>query len=165
MKKVAVIMGSASDMPVAREALNTLADFGVPTSARVLSAHRTPDETAAFARSASQEGYGVLIALAGKAAHLAGVLAAHTRLPVIGVPVSTSGLGGLDALLSTAQMPKGVPVASVAIDGAANAALLAIRILALEDGALAEQLDQFAQTLAEKTARADAAMQKEMEHL
>jgi 5-(carboxyamino)imidazole ribonucleotide mutase len=131
----------------------------------VLSAHRSPDETAAFARAAEETGCGVLIAIAGKAAHLAGVLASHTRLPVIGVPVSGKDLGGIDALLSTAQMPKGVPVAAVAIDGAANAALLAVRILALEDGDLAQKLVNYARTLAEKTAEADAALQKEMEDL
>lgn len=165
MKKVAVVMGSASDLPVAKEALKTLAEFGVPSCARVLSAHRSPDETAAFARAAEETGCGVLIAIAGKAAHLAGVLASHTRLPVIGVPVSGKDLGGIDALLSTAQMPKGVPVAAVAIDGAANAALLAVRILALEDGDLAQKLVNYARTLAEKTAEADAALQKEMEDL
>lgn len=165
MKKVAVVMGSASDASLAKEALKILSRFGVPYTARVLSAHRSPDEAAAFAKRAEAEGYGAIIALAGKAAHLAGVLAAHTILPVIGVPVSAKDLGGLDALLSTAQMPSGVPVASVAIDGAANAALLAIRILALGDESLAEQLKNHALTLAAKTAEADAALQKEIEAL
>ncbi len=164
MKKAAVVMGSASDLPLAKEALKTLEEFGVPTIARVLSAHRTPEEAADFARSAEDEGYGALIAIAGKAAHLAGVLASYTRLPVIGVPVSGRDLGGLDALLSTVQMPRGVPVAAVAIDGASNAALLAVRILALEDETLARQLEKYARTLAEKTAEADAALQKELEN-
>ena len=132
---------------------------------RVLSAHRSPEETAAFAKSAAAEGYGVIIAIAGKAAHLAGVVAAETSLPVIGVPVRSGDLGGLDALLSTAQMPKGVPVACVAIDGAANAALLAIRILALSNEALTLQLNQYRCALAAKTAEADAALQKEIDAL
>lgn len=163
MKKVAIVMGSASDSPLAKEAAKTLAGFGVPYAARVLSAHRSPVQAAQFAASAAAEGYGVVIAIAGKAAHLAGVLASHTRLPVIGVPASSKDLGGLDALLSTAQMPKGVPVASVAIDGANNAALLAVRILALGDDDLARQLEDHARALAEKTAEADAALQQELQ--
>lgn len=165
MKKVAVVMGSASDLPLAKEALKTLAAFDIPAIARVLSAHRTPDEAAAFAKTAEAEGFGVIIALAGKAAHLAGAMAAHSLLPVIGVPVCGKDLGGLDALLSTAQMPKGVPVATVAIDGAANAALLAVRILALSDETLNQKLKQYAQKLAEQSADADAALQKEIEQL
>jgi 5-(carboxyamino)imidazole ribonucleotide mutase len=165
MEKVAVILGSASDLPVAKEALNTLAEFGVPALARVLSAHRTPDEVAAFARSASDEGYGVLIAFAGKAAHLAGALAAHSLLPVIGVPVSAKDLGGLDALLSTVQMPKGVPVATVSIDGAVNAALLAIRILAVNDLNLKKKLADYVRDSKVKAAQADAKVQKEIEVL
>lgn len=163
MKKVAVILGSASDLPVAREALDTLREFGVPAAARVLSAHRTPEEAAAFAHAAAAQGYGAIIALAGKAAHLAGFLAAHTVLPVVGVPISSRDLGGLDALLSTAQMPKGVPVATVAIDGAANAALLAVRMLALGDEALSAKLARHAQAMREKAAEADSALQKEFE--
>jgi len=165
VKKVAVVMGSASDLPLAKEALKTLAAFDIPAVARVLSAHRTPDEAAAFAKTAEVEGFGVIIALAGKAAHLAGAMAAHSLLPVIGVPVYGKDLGGLDALLSTAQMPKGVPVATVAIDGAANAALLAVRILALSDETLAAKLREYAQRLAEQSAEADAALQKEIEKL
>ena len=165
MKKVAVVMGSASDLPLAKDALKTLASFDIPVVARVLSAHRTPDEAAAFAKGAEAEGFGVIIALAGKAAHLAGAMAAHSLLPVIGVPVSGKDLGGLDALLSTAQMPKGVPVATVAIDGAANAALLAVRILALSDETLNQKLKQYATKLAEQSAEADAAIQKEIEQL
>ncbi|MDP3448336.1 MAG: 5-(carboxyamino)imidazole ribonucleotide mutase [Eubacteriales bacterium] len=165
MRKVAVVMGSASDLPLAKDALKTLDSFDIPAAARVLSAHRTPEEAAAFAKSAEAEGYGAIIALAGKAAHLAGAMAAHSLLPVIGVPVSGKDLGGLDALLSTAQMPKGVPVACVAIDGAINAALLAVRILALSDEALQQKLKQYVQKLAEQSAEADAALQKELEQL
>ena len=165
MKKAAVVMGSASDLPLAKEAIKTLAAFGVPHLARVLSAHRTPDEAAAFAKGAEAEEIGVIIAFAGKAAHLAGAMAANSIVPVIGVPVCGKDLGGLDALLSTAQMPSGIPVASVAIDGATNAALLAIRFLALEDEALAELLQNHARALTAKTAEADAALQKEIEGL
>lgn len=163
MKKVAVVMGSASDLPLAKEALQMLKEFGVPACARVLSAHRSPEETAAFARSAEAEGFGAIVALAGKAAHLAGVLASQTCLPVIGVPVRSGDLGGMDALLSTVQMPKGIPVATVAIDGAANAALLAVRILALEEKELADKLKEYARALTEKTVQADMALQKEIE--
>lgn len=123
MKKVAVIMGSDSDFPVMKNAVKSLKDMGIPVEAHVLSAHRTPAEAGAFASSARQNGFGVIIAAAGKAAHLAGVLAGHTTLPVIGVPMKASVLDGMDALLATVQMPKGVPVATVAIDGADNAAL------------------------------------------
>lgn len=165
MKKVAVVMGSASDLTLAKEALKTLAAFDVPHVARILSAHRTPDEAAAFAKGAEAEGIGAIIAFAGKAAHLAGAMAAHSIVPVIGVPVCGKDLGGLDALLSTAQMPKGVPVASVAIDGAVNAALLAVRILALSDEELNRKLKQYVQKLAEQSAEADAEIQKEMEQL
>lgn len=165
MKKVAVVMGSASDLPLAKEAVKTLVAFGVPYVVRVLSAHRTPEEAAAFAKAAEAEDFGVIIALAGKAAHLAGAMAAHSLLPVVGVPVCGRDLGGLDALLSTAQMPKGVPVATVAIDGAANAALLAVRILALSDEELNQKLKHYAQKLAEQSAEADAALQKEIELL
>lgn len=140
MKKVAVIMGSDSDLPVVGKAIDKLKSFGVPVEAHVMSAHRTPAAAAAFASSAAREGFGVIIAAAGKAAHLAGVLAAHTVLPVIGIPVKSSTLDGLDALLSTVQMPSGIPVATVAIDGAENAALLAAQILALSDGALQQKL-------------------------
>ena len=162
MKKVAIVMGSGSDAPLAKDAIAVLQEFGVPFSARVLSAHRTPDEAAAFAKSAEAEGFGAIVALAGKAAHLAGAMAAHSLLPVIGVPVGGRDLGGMDALLSTAQMPKGIPVATVAIDGAANAALLAVRILALSDEALNQKLKEYARKLAEKSAEADAALQKEI---
>ena len=138
-KKVAVIMGSDSDLPVVGKAIDTLKALGIPVEAHVMSAHRTPEKAAAFAAGA-ENGFGVIIAAAGKAAHLAGVLAAHTILPVIGIPVKSSTLDGLDALLSTVQMPSGIPVATVAIDGAENAALLAAQILALSDGALQQKL-------------------------
>jgi 5-(carboxyamino)imidazole ribonucleotide mutase len=141
MKKVAVILGSDSDLPVVEPAFNTLKEYGVPFEVHIYSAHRTPDEAAAFASAARSSGFGVLIAAAGKAAHLAGAIAARTTLPVIGIPVHASVLDGMDALLSTVQMPSGIPVASVAIDGAQNAALLAIQILAVEDEALAAALD------------------------
>lgn len=141
MKKVAIIMGSDSDLPVLKPAFQQLRELGIPFEAHVYSAHRTPLEAAYFACHARENGYGVLIAAAGKAAHLAGALAAQTTLPVIGIPVKSSTLDGLDALLSTVQMPSGMPVATVAIDGAANAALLAAQMLAIEDASLAEKLD------------------------
>ena len=140
MKKVAVVMGSDSDLPALKPCFEQLKQLGIPYEAHVYSAHRTPDEAAAFAQSAAENGFGVLIAAAGKAAHLAGALAARTVLPVIGIPVKASTLDGLDALLSTVQMPAGIPVATVAIDGAANAALLAAQILAVSDAALQARL-------------------------
>lgn len=140
MKKVAVIMGSDSDLPVVEKALIKLKEFGVPFEVHIYSAHRTPKESKEFAENARENGFGVIIAAAGKAAHLAGAMAANTTLPVIGIPVKSSTLDGLDALLSTVQMPSGMPVATVAIDGAENAALLAIQILAVEEKALSEKL-------------------------
>lgn len=140
-KKVAIIMGSDSDFPVVSPAIKKLKSFGVPCEVKVMSAHRTPTLAAEFSKNAKSEGFGVIIAAAGKAAHLGGVLAAHTTLPVIGIPVKSKYLDGIDALLSTVQMPSGIPVATVAIDGAANAALLAIQMLAIEDKALADKLD------------------------
>ena len=140
IKKAAVIMGSDSDFPVVSGAIKTLKEYGVPVEVHVMSAHRTPERAAEFSANARENGFGVIIAAAGKAAHLAGVLAAHTILPVIGIPVKSSTLDGLDALLSTVQMPSGIPVATVAIDGAENAALLAAQILALSDGALQQKL-------------------------
>ena len=142
MKKVAVIMGSDSDLPVVEKAINTLAEYGVPYEVHVFSAHRTPEEARAFASSARENGFGVMIAAAGMAAHLAGAIAANTTLPVIGIPVKSKYLDGIDALLSTVQMPTGIPVATVAIDGAANAALLSIQMLAIEDAALAQKLNE-----------------------
>ncbi len=142
MKKAAVIMGSASDLPVVEKALETLDSYGIPYEVHVYSAHRTPVEAKEFSESARENGFGVIIAAAGKAAHLAGAIAANTTLPVIGIPVKSSTLDGLDALLSTVQMPAGIPVATVAIDGAANAAHLAAQILAVEDKALAEKINE-----------------------
>lgn len=139
-KKVAVIMGSDSDLPVVQKALDTLRELEVPFEAHVYSAHRTPEQAKCFAQSAKSNGFGVLIAAAGKAAHLAGALASCTTLPVVGIPIKSSTLDGMDALLSTVQMPAGIPVATVAIDGAVNAALLSAQILALEDEALADRL-------------------------
>ena len=141
MLKVGIIMGSAGDLEKVAPAAKTLKEFGVPYEAKVLSAHRTPDEAAAFASSARENGFGILICAAGKAAHLAGAVAARTTLPVIGIPVKTSALEGMDALLSTVQMPSGMPVATVAIDGAVNAALLAVQILAVTDAGLAAKLE------------------------
>ena len=148
MKKVAVIMGSDSDLPVVGKAIDKLKSFGVPVEAHVMAAHRTPAAAAAFASSAAREGFGVIIAAAGKAAHLAGVLAAHTVLPVIGIPVKSSTLDGLDALLATVQMPSGIPVATVAIDGAENAAILAVQMLALEDAELRTKLLEMKESMA-----------------
>ena len=138
--KVAVVMGAESDLPVVQKAIEKLDELEVPRAVRVLSAHRTPEEASAFAAGAREEGFGVLICAAGKAAHLAGVMAGHTTLPVIGIPVKGSFLDGLDALLATVQMPAGIPVATVAVDGAANAAILAAQMLALSDPELADRL-------------------------
>lgn len=142
MKKVGIIMGSDSDLPVVKKAIDTLRDFDVPFEVHVYSAHRTPNEARDFAVNARANGFGAIIAAAGMAAHLAGAIAAGTTLPVIGIPIKSAQLGGIDALLSTVQMPSGIPVATVAIDGASNAALLAIQILAVEDVSLAAKLDQ-----------------------
>ncbi len=141
MKKVGILMGSASDLPVVRKAMDTLSSFGISYEVHVYSAHRTPAEAASFASGAKKNGFGVLICAAGMAAHLAGAVAAQTTLPVIGIPCKSDKLDGLDALLSTVQMPSGIPVATVAIDGAANAAILAAEILALSDDALAAKLE------------------------
>ena len=142
MKKVGVIMGSDSDLPVVDKAIDKLKEYEVPYEVHVYSAHRTPAEAGEFARTARENDFGVIIAAAGKAAHLAGAMAAGTTLPVIGIPVKSSTLDGLDALLSTVQMPTGIPVATVAIDGAANAALLAIEMLASSDEELAQRLSE-----------------------
>ncbi len=141
--KVAVIMGSASDLEVMSQAINVLEEFGVEVVKRIISAHRTPDLMCEFAKSAKSEGIGVIIAGAGKSAHVAGVVAGMTTVPVIGVPLMTKDLGGMDSLLSIVQMPAGVPVATMAINGAKNAGLYAIQILALTDEALSQKLDQF----------------------
>lgn len=142
MKKVAVIMGSASDLPVVQKAIDTLDDLKIPKEVHIFSAHRSPDECAVFAANADKDGIGVIIAAAGMAAHLAGAIAARTILPVIGIPCKSKNLEGIDALLSTVQMPSGIPVATVAIDGAVNAALLSAQILALEDDDLKARLLQ-----------------------
>ncbi|HAB00846.1 MAG TPA: 5-(carboxyamino)imidazole ribonucleotide mutase [Ruminococcaceae bacterium] len=161
MKKIALIMGSDSDLPIAKKAADTLSAFGVPFEVHVFSAHRTPEEAARFSKSARENGFGVLIAVAGMAAHLAGAIAANTTLPVIGIPVNSGQLGGMDALLSTVQMPSGIPVAAVAVDGAVNAALLGIEMLSICDGSLAEKLDQKRRTDAEKVLEKDTAITKQ----
>ena len=158
MRKVAIIMGSDSDLPVVEKAIQTLKEFDVPFAVHVYSAHRTPEQAKCFAEEARANGFGVVIAAAGKAAHLAGALAANTTLPVIGIPVKSSTLDGLDALLSTVQMPSGIPVATVAIDGAVNAALLAVEILAVSDEQLAKRLAKVREEGREKIQRADAAI-------
>ena len=157
MKKVGIVMGSASDLPTVKKAIDTLVSLDIPHEVHVYSAHRTPDEALGFASSAKERGFGVIIAAAGMAAHLAGVIASRTTLPVIGIPCKSANLDGMDALLATVQMPTGIPVATVAIDGAGNAALLAAQILALSDDALAERL------LAKRRADTDAVLKKNAE--
>ena len=142
MKKIGVIMGSDSDLPVVEKAVNTLKEYGVPFEVHVFSAHRTPNEAADFAINARANGFGAIIAAAGMAAHLAGALAARTTLPIVGIPVKSKNLDGVDALYSTVQMPSGMPVATVAIDGAVNAALFCIEMLAITDDTLAAKLDE-----------------------
>lgn len=164
-KKVAIIMGSDSDFPVVSAAVKRLKAFGIPMEVHVMSAHRTPQAAAEFSRSAAGNGFGVIIAAAGKAAHLAGVLAAHTTLPVIGIPVKSSTLDGLDALLATVQMPSGIPVATVAIDGADNAAILAAQMLALSDETLAAKLREMKQSMAQGVAKKDEALQAKVQEL
>ncbi len=155
MKKVAVIMGSDSDLPVVEKCINTLKEYGVSTEVHVYSAHRTPDKVREFCSKARENDFGVIIAAAGKAAHLAGACAAQTTLPIIGIPVKSSTLDGIDALLSTVQMPSGLPVATVAIDGAQNAALLALQILSVEDKGIAEKLNNARNAGADKVLAAD----------
>ena len=158
MKKVGIVMGSDSDLPVVQKATDMLKSLGIPYEAHVYSAHRTPAEAKAFAENARSAGFGVLIAAAGMAAHLAGALAANTTLPVIGIPCKSSRLDGIDALLSTVQMPSGIPVATVAIDGGANAALLAAQILAVTDAELAARLEAKRRADAEKVLEKDKAI-------
>ena len=165
MKKVAVIMGSKSDLPVVSKTIAKLKEYGVPYEAHVMSAHRTPTQAAEFASTARDNGFGVIIAAAGKAAHLGGVLAGHSTLPVIGIPVKSSTFDGLDALLATVQMPSGVPVATVAVDGAENAALLAIQMLSLSDDTLAEKLKTAKVKMEEGVLLADKQLQEELETL
>lgn len=162
MKKVGIIMGSDSDLPIVRKAMDTLTAFSVPYEVHIYSAHRTPDEVGVFAARAREDGFGVLICAAGMAAHLAGAIAARTSLPVIGIPCKSTNLDGMDALLSTVQMPTGVPVATVAINGAANAALLAIQMLGIEDTDLAAKLDEKKAKDAAAVLVKDAALQAEL---
>ena len=160
MKKIAVIMGSDSDLPVAEKAIQTLATYGVPYEVHVYSAHRTPVEAKIFSETARENGFGAIICLAGMAAHLAGAIAANTTLPVVGVPVKSTNLDGLDALLSTVQMPTGIPVATVAIDGAANAAILCIQMLAIEDEDLAAKLKKAREDGAAKVLQKNRAIEQ-----
>ncbi len=141
MKKIGIVMGSDSDLPVVSKAVDTLKSFGVPYEVHIFSAHRTPVEARDFSLNARENGFGAIICAAGMAAHLAGAIAANTTVPVVGIPIVSGGLGGLDALLSTVQMPTGIPVATVAVNGAANAALLCIQMLSIEDKDLADKLD------------------------
>ncbi len=164
MKKVAVIMGSDSDLPVVEKAIAVLQEYGVPYEVHVFSAHRTPEQAREFSASARKNGFGVMIAAAGMAAHLAGAIAANTTLPVVGIPVKSKYLDGMDALLSTVQMPTGMPVATVAIDGAANAALLSVQMLAIEDSALAEKLDAARRAGAEKVLAKNAEVEARFNH-
>ena len=159
MKKVGIIMGSDSDLPVVSKAADTLKELGIPYEMHIYSAHRTPLEARDFALRAAERGFGALIAAAGKAAHLAGAIAANTVLPVIGIPIKSSTLDGLDALLSTVQMPSGIPVATVAIDGAQNAALLAAQIIAVDDAALSQKLLDMRKAAAEKVLEKDRDLQ------
>ena len=154
-KKVAVVMGSDSDLETMKPCISRLQSFGIPAEVRVISAHRTPAAAEQFASGARENGFGVIIAAAGKAAHLAGVIAAYTTLPVIGVPIQTSMMGGLDSLLSMVQMPKGIPVACVAVDGADNAAILAAQMLALSDEALVNKLTAFKAQMADEVSQKD----------
>lgn len=157
-------MGSDSDLPVVEKAINTLAEYGVPYEVHVFSAHRTPVEAKEFASSARENGFGVMIAAAGMAAHLAGAIAANTTLPVIGIPVKSKYLDGIDALLSTVQMPTGMPVATVAIDGAANAALLSVQMLAIEDAVLADKLNAARRAGAAKVLAKNAEIEAKYNH-
>ena len=160
MKKVAVLMGSDSDLPIVEKGINVLKEYGIPFEVHVYSAHRTPKEAAEFVSTARERGFGVMIAAAGMAAHLAGAVAANTTLPVIGIPVSCKNTGGFDALLATVQMPSGIPVATVAIDGAANAAHLAAQILALSDDTLAKKLEEARQVGSSKVLEKNRAIEE-----
>ena len=162
MKKVGIVMGSDSDLPILRKSMDTLDSLGIPYEAHVYSAHRTPEQARDFALHARENGFGVMIAAAGMAAHLAGAIAANTTLPVIGIPCKFTNLDGIDALLSTVQMPSGIPVATVAINGAVNAALLAAQIIAVSDDALAAKLDAKRASDAAKVLEKDAALQAEL---
>ena len=162
MKKVGIVMGSDSDLPILRKAMDTLDSLGIPFEAHVYSAHRTPEQARHFALHARENGFGAMIAAAGMAAHLAGAIAANTTIPVIGIPCKSTNLDGIDALLSTVQMPSGIPVATVAINGAVNAALLAAQIIAVSDEALAAKLDAKRASDAAKVLEKDTALQAEL---
>ena len=159
MRKVAIIMGSDSDLPLVRKSADQLEELNIPYEMHIYSAHRTPDQAGQFASEAREKGFGVIIAAAGMAAHLAGAIAARTTLPVIGIPCNSGQIGGIDALLSTVQMPPGVPVASVGIDGAKNAALLAAQILAVEDETLAAKLQDKRRKDAERVLAKDQGLE------
>ncbi len=161
-RKVAIIMGSDSDLPILKGAIHTLKSFEIEFEVHVMSAHRTPKQACEFSAKAKENGFGVIICAAGKAAHLAGVIAAHTTLPVIGIPIKSSTLDGLDALLSTVQMPKGIPVATVAIDGADNAAILAAQILGVADEEISKKLEQFKLDMTEEVLAKDTKLQSEV---
>lgn len=165
MAKVAVIMGSKSDFPVVKPAVKVLKDFGAEVEVRVISAHRTPDEAHEFARSAKENGTEVIICAAGKAAHLGGVVAAYTTLPVIGLPVKTDMMGGLDSLLSIVQMPSGIPVATVGVNGGENAGLLALQILGVKYPEISEKLSAYKKLMKDKIAADDAALQSELKDM
>ena len=165
MKKVAVLMGSDSDFSVMEKTFKMLGKFGIPYEGHICSAHRTPQRAEMFAKEAAANGFGVIIAAAGKAAHLGGVIAAFTTLPVIAVPIKSSTLDGLDSLLSMVQMPKGIPVATVAIDGADNAAILAAQMLAIEDASLAKKLEQFKEDMAAEVDEKDRAFSRKIQSI
>lgn len=165
MKKVAIIMGSDSDLPVVKKAIDELKTYGVPYECHVMSAHRSPQLASEFASNAKANGFGVIICAAGMAAHLAGVVAGHTTIPVIGIPCKSAVLDGMDALLATVMMPSGIPVATVAIDGAKNAAILAVQMLALSDDALAEKLEKAKTDMLEGVKAKDAKLQAELNSL
>ena len=165
MKKIAIIMGSDSDFPIVKGAVTELKKLSIPYEVHVMSAHRTPEMAAEFSKNAASNGFGVIIAAAGKAAHLGGVLAAHTILPVIGIPIKSSTLDGLDALLATVQMPQGIPVATVAIDGAANAAILAAQMLSLSDEELQKKLLKMKEDMVNGVIEKDKKLQEELEKI
>lgn len=164
MKKVAIIMGSDSDLPIVEKAMKMLDQFDVPYEAHVYSAHRTPEQAREFALGARENGFGAIIAAAGMAAHLAGAFAANTILPVIGIPVASGALNGVDALYSTVQMPTGIPVATVAVNGAGNAALLCVEMLAISDDALAEKLAEYRRKDTQKTLDKNSAVEEKYNH-
>ncbi|MBP3626465.1 MAG: 5-(carboxyamino)imidazole ribonucleotide mutase [Clostridia bacterium] len=160
MKKIGIVMGSDSDLPIVQKAIDVLKEYGADYEVHIYSAHRTPEQAREFSRNARANGFAAIIAAAGKAAHLAGAIAANTTIPVIGLPIKSSTLDGLDALLSTVQMPSGIPVATVAIDGAANAALLALQVLSVEEKEIADKLDNARITAAEAILLKDKKLQE-----